>query len=96
MLVSSNSQQISGLILLFCAFTVSAQAKGIPAHGPAIVLFDGKDLNHFDTFLPSAGPNSDPNQQSTCSCFQSKTRQIVAFRLIHLPRASSDVALMRH
>lgn len=38
-----------------------AQAKGIPKHGRAIVLFDGKDLNGFDTFITSSGLNSDPN-----------------------------------
>jgi hypothetical protein len=38
-----------------------AQAKDIPKHGPAIVLFDGKDLSHFDTFIKSTGLDSDPN-----------------------------------
>ncbi len=37
-----------------------AQAKDIPKHGPAVVLFDGKDLSQFDTFLTSTGLNSDP------------------------------------
>jgi hypothetical protein len=37
-----------------------AQAKDIPKHGPAIVLFDGKDLSHFDTFIKSTGLNADP------------------------------------
>lgn len=32
----------------------------IPAHGDAIVLFDGKDLKQFDTFLKTKGLNSDP------------------------------------
>ncbi len=51
---------------------VTAQAKGIPKHGPAIVLFDGKDLGQFDTFIgqfdtfiPSAGLNADPNHVFT-------------------------------
>ncbi len=35
--------------------------KDIPAHGPAVVLFDGHDLNGFDTFLNSKGLNSDPD-----------------------------------
>jgi len=35
-------------------------AKDIPKHGKAEVLFDGKDLSHFDTFLKSTGLNSDP------------------------------------
>ena len=33
---------------------------GIPAHKAAVVLFNGKDLKNFDTFLTSAGLNSDP------------------------------------
>jgi len=37
-----------------------AQAKDIPKHGPAVVLFDGKDLSQFDTFLTSTGLNADP------------------------------------
>jgi hypothetical protein len=37
-----------------------APAPAIPAHGPAVVLFDGKDLSGFDTFLKSKGLNSDP------------------------------------
>jgi hypothetical protein len=37
-----------------------AQAKDIPKHGAAVVLFDGKDLNQFDTFIKSTGLNSDP------------------------------------
>ncbi len=35
-------------------------APGIPRHKAAIVLFDGKNLDQFDTFLPSTGLNSDP------------------------------------
>jgi hypothetical protein len=37
-----------------------AQAREIPRHGPAVVLFDGKSLSQFDTFLPSTGLNADP------------------------------------
>jgi len=37
------------------------QAKDIPKHGPAVVLFDGKDLSQFDTFLTRTGLNSDPD-----------------------------------
>jgi hypothetical protein len=36
-----------------------AQTSGIPAHGPAIVLFDGSNLDLFDTFSPSKGMNND-------------------------------------
>ncbi len=65
--VRSNYQKIGGLVLFFCVFAASAiaQATDIPAHGPAIVLFDGRDLDQFDTFLPSAGLNSDPNHVFT-------------------------------
>lgn len=38
-----------------------ASTKGIPAHGPAVVLFNGHDLSGFDTFLKSKGLNSDPD-----------------------------------
>ena len=50
---------------LLCASSGWAQAKGIPKHGPAVVLFDGKDLGQFNTFLPSTGLNSDPNHVFT-------------------------------
>jgi hypothetical protein len=63
MSVRSHYQKISGIVLLLgvCTASAIAQARDIPAHGPAIVLFDGKDLSQFDTFLTSAGLNSDPN-----------------------------------
>ena len=41
------------------------QAPDIPKHKAAIVLFDGRDLDQFDTFLPSTGLNSDPNHVFT-------------------------------
>jgi 3-keto-disaccharide hydrolase len=65
--VRSNCQTIGGLVLFFCVFAGSAiaQATDIPAHGSAIVLFDGRDLDQFDTFLPNAGLNSDPNHVFT-------------------------------
>ena len=64
MRLRSNSQIISSFLLFFClcATRAGAQAKGIPPHGSAIVLFDGKDLSQFDTFITSAGLNSDPNR----------------------------------
>ena len=56
-------------LLLFAGLTGAAplwsQAKGIPKHGPAVVLFDGKDLSQFDTFLPSTGLNADPGRVFT-------------------------------
>jgi hypothetical protein len=45
---------------LLCAAFGGAQSKEIPAHGRAVVLFNGKDLGQFDTFLPSTGLNADP------------------------------------
>jgi hypothetical protein len=56
-------QKMCSLVVCFCVcpLSVNARSKDIPAHGPAIVLFDGKDLHQFDTFLRSAGLNSDPN-----------------------------------
>ena len=55
-------QKICSLVFFcVCPLSVNARSKDIPAHGPAIFLFDGKDLNQFDTFLRSAGLNSDPN-----------------------------------
>jgi hypothetical protein len=39
---------------------VWSQAREIPKHGPAEVLFDGKDLSHFDIVMKSTGLNSDP------------------------------------
>ena len=59
----SRHQKICSLLVFFCVclLSVNARSKDIPAHGPAIVLFDGKDLSQFDTFLRSAGLNSDPN-----------------------------------
>jgi hypothetical protein len=54
---------VAGVLLLAglagAAFA-RAQAKDIPKHGPAVVLFDGKDLSQFDTFLTSTGLNADP------------------------------------
>ena len=53
------------MFLCVCTASAIAQAKDIPAHGTAIVLFDGKNLNQFDTFLKSTGLNSDPNHVFT-------------------------------
>lgn len=63
-----SNLKIAGILFGICATVASfagAQAKGIPAHGPAIVLFDGKDLSQFDTFLPSSGLNADPSHVFT-------------------------------
>ena len=37
-------------------------AVTIPAHGPSVVLFDGRDLSHFDTFIRGRGLNTDPER----------------------------------
>jgi hypothetical protein len=42
------------------AMAQDASSK-IPPHKAAVVLFDGKDLSNFDTFLKIEGLNSDPN-----------------------------------
>jgi hypothetical protein len=58
----------AGAVLLagtICAVAAGAQAKGIPAHGPAEVLFDGKDLGHFDIVMKTTGLNSDPGHVFT-------------------------------
>ena len=63
-----STLKAAGLLLLAglaSAAFAAAQAKDIPKHGPAVVLFDGKDLSQFDTFLPSSGLNSDPNHVFT-------------------------------
>jgi Domain of Unknown Function (DUF1080) len=67
MSVRSQYLKISSFILLSCVCTAIAngQAKHIPAHDPAIFVFDGKDLNQFGTFLRSDGLNSDPNHVFT-------------------------------
>jgi hypothetical protein len=63
----SSYQKIGVLALLFCLCAASAiaQARAIPAHGKAIVLFNGKNLNQFDIFLRSSGLNSDPRHVFT-------------------------------
>ena len=39
-----------------------ATNSDIPPHGPAVVLFDGRDLKNFDIFLKNRGLNNDPEQ----------------------------------
>jgi hypothetical protein len=61
-LMRTGTLLLAGLLpAVFCW----AQSKEIPKHGPAEVLFDGKDLAQFDTFLPSSGLNADPNHVFT-------------------------------
>ena len=50
------------MVLLICASVPGhALAQKIPPHKAAVVLFDGSNLNQFDSFLRSTGLNSDPN-----------------------------------
>jgi hypothetical protein len=52
---------MGGLALLVCAGAgTRAISQEIPPHKAAIVLFDGRNLNNFDTFLKTKGLNSDP------------------------------------
>ena len=52
---------ILAAILVTFSAGVWAQAKGIPKHGKATFVFNGKDLSQFDTVITSSGLNSDPN-----------------------------------
>ncbi len=58
---------VIGLFLFtaFYATFASAATPPIPRHGRALVLFNGRDLSQFDTFLPSTGLNSDPKHVFT-------------------------------
>ena len=48
-------------LLMVTGVSLPAVAQKIPPHKAAVVLFNGKDLNNFDTFLKSKGLNSDPD-----------------------------------
>ena len=57
---------LAGLLgLLSSGWAQTMPASAIPAHGPAVVLFDGKDLSQFDTFIRGRGLNSDPEHVFT-------------------------------
>lgn len=50
-----------GVLVASCPWNVGAADNSyVPAHGSAIVLFDGKDLSNFDSFLKAEGLNQDP------------------------------------
>jgi len=61
-MASSRNARVLALATLAVVGTGTAHsaANGVPAHGRAVVLFKGADLSNFDTFLKSAGLNSDP------------------------------------
>jgi hypothetical protein len=50
----------AALLLTFTVVGLHAESPKIPAHKAAIVLFNGKSLDNFDSFLKSKGLNSDP------------------------------------
>jgi hypothetical protein len=50
----------AALLSLLLPAVLRAESPKIPPHQKAIVLFNGKSLDSFDTFLKSKGLNSDP------------------------------------
>ena len=48
-------------MLLFALAVSFASASDIPPHGKAVALFNGHDLENFDTFLRSRELNQDPD-----------------------------------
>jgi len=64
----NSGLKTAGTLLLMatlCAPLGWSRTKGIPKHGKATFVFNGKNLSQFDTFLPSTGLNSDPNHVFT-------------------------------
>jgi len=57
---SASAAMKAFALLIAAVVSLPALSQKIPPHKAAIVLFDGKDLNHFDTFLKTKGLNSDP------------------------------------
>ena len=52
---------VAAVLIALPAIAASAQTgPTIPSHSAAIVLFDGKNLDNFDTFIKTEGLNSDP------------------------------------
>jgi hypothetical protein len=50
------------MLLLLAPATASVAAdRDIPPHGKAVVLFNGRDLTQFDSFIKAQGLNHDPN-----------------------------------
>src|SRR6478609_7819684 len=56
-----SSRLAVALLLAIPSSALRAESPKIPAHKAAIVLFDGKSLDSFNTFLKSKGLNSDPD-----------------------------------
>src|ERR1700732_1973681 len=57
--------QLAALCVLGTLAFVGALSGGaksdVPPHGKAVVLFNGRDLTNFDTFLKEHGLNNDPD-----------------------------------
>ena len=67
-MIELNTQRAAGVMLLaglLGALQGTAEKPAIPRHKAAIVLFDGRNLSQFDTFLPSTGLNRDPTHVFT-------------------------------
>ncbi len=56
-----SASTVAKVLALLMATSLPALSQQIPPHKKAIVLFDGKDLGNFDTFLKTKGLNSDPD-----------------------------------
>ncbi|WP_263382139.1 3-keto-disaccharide hydrolase [Granulicella arctica] len=50
------------LFAIALTICTAATAQTIPSHKKAIVLFDGANLNSFDSFLKTRGLNADPDK----------------------------------
>ena len=56
---------LASMVAIACPWRVAAAENSyVPAHGNAIILFDGKDLSNFESFLKTKGLNKIP---PTCS-----------------------------
>ena len=67
-MIQLNTRRTAGVMLLaglLGAVQGTAQKPAIPKHKAAIVLFEGKNLSQFDTFLPSTGLDADPTHVFT-------------------------------
>jgi len=57
---------MAALVLVACPWNIlAADNSYVPAHGKAVVLFDGEDLSNFDSFLKTEGLNNDPGHVFT-------------------------------
>src|ERR1700728_4555319 len=56
-----TASTVAKTFALLIATALPAFSQKIPPHQAAVVLFNGKDLSNFDTFLKTKGLNSDPD-----------------------------------